>query len=61
MKALRVDNSRASIAMMEANLLPEGAATSKFGAYVSTLKKARSRYLLHWYPYAPVREVDAVP
>ena len=38
-KHLRTDNLRFRLAVLEANLLPEGADTSKFGAYLSTIKK----------------------
>ena len=36
-KHLRTDNLRFRLAVLEANLLPEGADTSKFGAYLSTI------------------------
>jgi uncharacterized protein (DUF1330 family) len=38
-KPLRTENSAGPIAVMEANLLPDGADTSAFGAYLSTIKK----------------------
>ena len=38
-KPLRTDNSHFRLGCFEANLLPEDADTSKFGAYVATLKK----------------------
>jgi len=38
-KPLRTENLHFRLAAFEANLLPEGADTSKFGAYLATIKK----------------------
>ena len=53
-KPIRTDNSTGPVAMFTANMLPAGFDTSKFGAYLSTLKSFKS-------PEAKAKFAEAYP